>query len=90
MGDIDFDINPFLSSPENVQNKGMNFNSLYKTERDVSYKIPTINVTELYKLEPFYQNDSKNIITIIFLFLLIFFIFLYKYIIYGKRKFSYL
>jgi hypothetical protein len=81
MGDIDFDINPFLSSPENVQNKGMNFNSLYKTERDTVNKIPDINVTELYQLEPFYQNNYKNLNIIIFLFLLIFFIFFYKYII---------
>jgi hypothetical protein len=81
MDDIDFDINPFLSSPENVQNKGMNFNSLYKTERDTVNKIPDINVTELYQLEPFYQNNYKNLNIIIFLFLLIFFIFFYKYII---------
>jgi hypothetical protein len=90
MGDFDFDINPFLSSPENIQNKGMNFNSLYKTERDISRKIPNINVTELYQLEPFDQNNYKNLNIIIFLFLLIFLIFLYKYIIYVKRKFSYL
>ena len=90
MGDIDFDINPFLSSPENIENKGMNFNSLYKTERDTVNKISDINVTKLYQLEPFYQNNNNNLYIIIFLFLLIFFIFFYKYIIYDKRKFSYL
>lgn len=90
MGDSNFDINPFLSSPENVQNKGMNFNSLYKTERDTVYKTPDINVTELYQLEPFYQNNYQNLNIIIFLFFIIFAIFFYKYIIYDKRKFSYL
>ena len=78
MSDIDFDINPFLSSPENIQNKGINFSSLYKTERDTQHKISDINVTELYQLEPFYQNNSKNIYLFFFLFLLVFFIFSYN------------
>jgi len=83
---MDYDEDPFISQPENVSQFRMNFDTLYRTEGDSKNKINDINVTELYQLEPFFQDKYrnkyrniyiKNIIIIFLIFLVILAIFIY-------------